>query len=170
MGSRVWSVSLNFTDGCRSCCKWHLTACHLLHAACSLKLATCNAEVAFQNIKSLALLHPLGEAVVACRKIYKSDNLIYHCTLSSNESAALGYSTYIYMAHGIWHMEYGIWDCCCWLVRQLLASQNRSWNYQCECNVPYFRPFLTGLLVLLGFSLWMLGVFKCVGDNVSILN
>lgn len=34
------------------------------------------------------------------------------------------------------------------LVRLLVAaSQNRSWNYGWECNVPYFRPFMSALLV-----------------------
>lgn len=83
-----------------------------------LQLATCNlhAEVAFQNIKSLAFRPfcrhcALGEAVVACRKIYKSDNLIYHCTLSSNELGALGYSTHYihtYILGTRRNMEYGI--------------------------------------------------------------
>lgn len=37
--------------------------------------------------------------------------------------------------------------CVVLLVRPLVASQNRSWNYGCECSVPYFRPFMSALLV-----------------------
>lgn len=74
---------------------------------------------------------------------YKSDNLIYHCTLSGTETGAPHTCTHI-RKHPL---------CVCarlcvvLLVRPLVASQNRSWNYGCECSVPYFRPFMSALLV-----------------------
>lgn len=120
---------------------------------CSLRrLAECSlAQVASPNIKSLFRMHwaKLSSAGAEWTHTYtyKSDNLIYHCTLSGTETGAVHTHIHVYSRVSTDVCVCARELCVVPLVRLLVASQNRSWKYGWECNVPYFRSFMSALLV-----------------------